>query len=982
MSSYLSQPYNAQQAQQSVNVDLVGQTLSTLQNRYTQNKSIIDQTLAKYEMLKGLSTTDNEYISTKVREAESAIDAYSQSNGDLSRNTTRDTMLSAFKSIYKDPIVLNAIEQKTKYDTFNAEVAKRKEKGDGSYSDQNYGYSLYKGGVQDYMDGKTKKLGDLSYVPYTDYNKKINEFVKDLEGKKKGEVIQYRDNAGTIIETTIDGLSPTKLRQIAKSMLDVNDLKQVEIDGWANTNGYQNKERVFSEVGGKIDSYINEYETEITKLEVQNKNGGLSTEQKSQNESLIQSYRDNIDATKKNKEVLTQDIATAATFLQKESVLDNVVNRFSPLYTESKVYKKDEPYFAIRSDRREEAKLLIDQENLQISRDKLKLEKDIATGKFSAENAIIVPKPTTDMEDVDVESDINKTVVGLSTEINAVSMSFKNRITELAGQGDKEAKTVLDDYNKYLKQGKSENEAFTLAVESNVDSGWDLASERDSNGNYFYQNLTDKVQKRDTYIFGKAELDKKAEEEHFTKTVDNQATFSAFYNNPNTKMLWQDTKGNPTSVSIAKILIDNGIMDKNGKKIKDINNFPKLKESLIKSYYADAILSATQSQYDLRKKSLEDLARILGEDPNKVIRKAKNQIYAAAPDVLSPIEGTKLFNYLATAESKGIYDTVLSKGYVYDKKTGTIKDSHIETIDDNSLSNDDSTINNFLRKDYRKDENYRKGLKDLWGKLPQGFSVGIAPTDKATFNRIKDYINTEGATTSIKGDLSEDNTFSISLDATGSNVILTQYDTEGSGKDKKTVTFQTTTDKNTFKANFQSLVSKMDLDSPQAHYTKERTKVEDLTTKSIKFNINETSLSTINRVKEQAGLRAQEPITIQETDYVIGAPIKSIYGKDSEEFLNYKKAMEQSSNFSIQGVPDKFGEVLKLNLVNSKGDIVYTKEQAGIKNFDNLKKVIDYAPQALYADMLYTIFLEDQRNSKSLREESSATYLNFVKNLK
>lgn len=952
MSSYLSQPYQAGQTPKYTDISIIDNTLSTLQNRYTQNKAIIDQTLAKFEMMKLARPQDDEYAAAKLMEAQSAIDAYSKSNGDLSRNTTRDTMLSAFKSIYQDPIILNSLEQKSKLDKLNAEVSKRKEKGDGSYSDQNYSYSLYKGGVQDYMDGKTKKLGDLSYVPYTDYNKKINEFVKDLEGKKKGEVIQYRDNAGTIMETTIDGLSPTKLRQIAKSMLDVNDLKQVEIDGWASSNGYQNKEKVFSEVGGKIDNYINEYETAITKLEVQNKNGGLSTEEKKQNESLITSYRDNIEVTKKNKELLTQDIATAATFLQKENVLDNVVNRFSPLYTESKVYKKDEPYFAIRSDRREEAKLLIDQENLQINRDKLKLDKDIATGKLSAENAIIVPKPTTDMEDVDVESDINKTVEGLSIEIDAVSMSFKNRLTELAGQGDKEAKTVLDDYDNYIRQGKTENEAFTLAVESNVDSGWDLASERDSNGNYFYHNLTDKVQKRDTYIFGKAELDKKAENEHFTKTVDNQNTFSAFNSNPNTKMIF-----NGKAVSVAQVLKQRGLMTPDGKKIGNITD-PKNKDildELKKSYYADAFLSKKyKGGY------LKELTKMFGEDINNVV------VDRNKPGVRADINGinlnSKTGKYIEQARKGGVYDTF--------------------GFSDNSLSSDDSTINSFFTQDYKRDENYKKGLKDLWGKLPQSFSVGIPPTDKFTFNRIKDYINTDGATTSIKGDLSDNNTFSISLDATGTNVILTQYDTQGTGDDKKTVTFQTTTDKNTFKANFQNLVSKMDLDSPQAHYTRERTKVEDLTTKSIKFNINENSVSTINRVKEQAGLRAQEPITVQETDYVIGAPIKSIYGKDSEEFLNYKKAMEQSSNFSIQGVPDKFGEVLKLNLINSKGDIVYTKEQAGLKNFDNLKKVIDYAPQALYADILYTIFLEDQKNSKLLREESSATYLNFVKNLK
>ena len=181
MSSYLSQPYQAGQTPKYTDISIIDNTLSTLQNRYDTNKAIIDQTLAKFEMMKLARPQDDEYAAAKLMEAQSAIDAYSKSNGDLSRNTTRDTMLSAFKSIYQDPIILNSLEQKSKLDKLNAEVSKRKEKGDGSYSDQNYGYSLYKGGVQDYMDGKTKKLGDLSYVPQANPQKELKDIADNIE---------------------------------------------------------------------------------------------------------------------------------------------------------------------------------------------------------------------------------------------------------------------------------------------------------------------------------------------------------------------------------------------------------------------------------------------------------------------------------------------------------------------------------------------------------------------------------------------------------------------------------------------------------------------------------------------------------------------------------------------------------------------------------------------------------------------------------
>ena len=273
-------------------------------------------------------------------------------------------------------------------------------------------------------------------------------------------------------------------------------------------------------------------------------------------------------------------------------------------------------------------------------------------------------------------------------------------------------------------------------------------------------------------------------------------------------------------------------------------------------------------------------------------------------------------------------------------------------------------------------------MKNLWGKLPQGFSVGVGATDKYTFNRLQQYINTKGATTSVKGDLDPNNAISFGLDATGANVIITQYNVEKEGDTKKTVAFETMTDKNVFKANFPALAEKIDFDSPQAHYTRERVKVEDLTTKAITFNVPQSSLSKIKRIKEQAGLDVNNPVTREETDFVVGNSIKTMFGKESEEFINYKKAIDQSSNFTIQGIPEKNGDILTLNIMNSKGDVVYTQETAGLKNFDNLKKVIDYAPQSLYADMLRNIFLVHQYNSKNLREESSDVYTEFVKNLK
>jgi hypothetical protein len=960
MSSYLSSEYKIQQPVSSFNVNLADNVLSTLQGKYDTNKAKIDQTLAVYNnQLRGLRAEDNEYIANRLNEVDSVIEQYKKKNGNLAYNSTTDTILSTVKSLMDDPIIKDAVKNKAYFDNYEKQVQEIKKKDPKMYNDRNYQYGLYKGGYQAYMKGEVKSIANMQYSNFSDYDGKINDFVKDLEGKKKGETIQYRDNAGGIAEVVIDGLSPIQLRQIAKSALNEDDNKQIEIDGWANTGGYSDKTKIFSEVGLVMDTNTKETQEEINKLKVALKNGGLTPEQKEATNKEIISFEANIETNRKNKEVLSSNIEVAATFLQREKVLDNATLRFSPLYTKSTTYKKDEEFYAKRQDARDEARLDIDQKKLLIAQEKLQLDKDAANGVTDAKNMIIVPKAVDDQKDINVESEIDKTIVGLSSEIDTTSNSFRSRVEELASQGDEEATLLLSEYKKNLKKGRSKAEAFNIAVESKVDSGWDLADEQDSQGNYYYSTINDRIQKRDTYVIGKQKIDRKAEEEHFTTTVDSQEAFSAFKDNPNTKILWKSKDGVERGYSVAQVLISNGIMDKEGKKLKNISDYPALKEAVMKSYYADAALTGR----DQASKWLK-LGAMLGEDYSKVIVKGQRAVSDRTGGAIIPTENlnpnSKTAKYLANAEKNGLGDK-------------------FEALDQ-SLSGDDSTIGRFINTNPKNSEGYKQDLKNLWGKLPQSFTVSISDKDKYTYGRLADYIQTQGATDVVKGNLNASNPYNISLDSTGKNVIISQYDVEG--KEKTTALFEAKTDINTFKTNFPNLVKKIDLDSPQAHYTKERVTTEDLTTKSIKFNVSSTERAKVKRIKQEAGLDVGRPVTKEESLAVVGNPVAMYFGKDSQELLNLKKAIEQSNNFSIQGVPNKNGAVLKVNLVNSRGNVVYTEEVEDLDNYDNIKKVIDYSPQTLYTDLLTTIFLEHQLKSKSSYGESSEYYTNFIKNLK
>lgn len=276
MSSYLSQPYQAGQPLELPNVGIIRANVKELQTQYDYNKSIIDQTLAKYESLRGLSDSDNEYIAAKVKEAESIMKSYGRKNGDLSMSTTRDTMLSALEGVYKDPVVQNAVQNKAVYDNFNAGVAKIKEKDGGKYySNTNYQDALEQGGVQAYMQGKTKKLGNLNYNEYVNLPEKVNkiaeEYIKevgierlldsttgeyylsDVYGKRVTQEEIYNRISSGLDEKDKTQLQINTRQSLGKMSAQDLDLKVKPILTEKITNIKENKAKVEAQIASETD---------------------------------------------------------------------------------------------------------------------------------------------------------------------------------------------------------------------------------------------------------------------------------------------------------------------------------------------------------------------------------------------------------------------------------------------------------------------------------------------------------------------------------------------------------------------------------------------------------------------------------------------------------------------------------------------------------------------------------------------------------
>jgi hypothetical protein len=361
MSSYLSQPYEATAPQRSVNTQLVGTVLTTLKGEYDANKAKIDQTLAIYNnQLKGLRDSDNEYIVSRIKDAENIMSQYKQKNGNLAYTSTTDTLLSALKSVTEDPIIQAAVTNRAKYDQYNKNVEELKKKDPKLYNNANYQYGLYKAGFQDYMKGESKDLGSLTYTPYKDLTEshlKSLQVIKDLKGKR---FVEWVDPSNPQVKRRkeIEGLTQNEIQDYFGSLLTSEDAQQLTINGWSKYGQNETEARkIYSQY---TDGYINEYKSQLKIAEADSNSSAKTKKEQEEARRNSDILKEKIQSLESNKENIDNiSIDKISYDLEKSAYLSGLSNIASTEWSYSE--KANDVYF-------ESKKLDIELEKLELDR--------------------------------------------------------------------------------------------------------------------------------------------------------------------------------------------------------------------------------------------------------------------------------------------------------------------------------------------------------------------------------------------------------------------------------------------------------------------------------------------------------------------------------------------------------------------------------------------------------------------------------------
>jgi hypothetical protein len=479
----------------------------------------------------------------------------------------------------------------------------------------------------------------------------------------------------------------------------------MQIDGWANSGKNYENPAILDNVKTMLDKRTSILDANISKVE--NELSVAKGRRKIELEADLKDLTDSKTTIEKNLGIFKSNPKAAATFMQREAVINNTVARFSPLFTESISTKKDEYYWAKKN---YELKLA-------------ECERKTYEGQIG--DVIQTSLGAVTEEDLPaIEKAIDTQFNELSETINKAATGIKYQLEQEAQAGNPEAKAQLDLLNKKIKAKTADQTELDVIKEFVADTNYtnNPLLLLDDNGNDLRATMNDAIEQYTLYDQGLKMARKKALDRHVDKTLNTEEYFEAVNSNENTKMLW-----NGRAVPVHEVLKREGLMDADGNKIGDIKSKPEVLKQLQMSYLIDASINeATKLKHSSpqgqkpgflynESRRLNELANTLGETTKEIfgIKKGEEDKIVSLED-LDP--NSKTAQYIKQGFDNEIYDT--TSLYDFFQDVGSIATFGITgQSTDQSLSGDDTDIGKYINEDYRKDELYIREIDKFRQKL-------------------------------------------------------------------------------------------------------------------------------------------------------------------------------------------------------------------------------------------------------------------------
>lgn len=457
MASYLSTPDTPQQYQSPINLNLLNQALSVNQGKYDNGLQKYQNNLAQLKIQENLllRDEDKQRFSQNVQGLIDEVNKAGKINWAKSGLTNK---INTYTNLAIDDYIVDQIGISQSIRNFDAEVKKKREKNDGSYSDTNYAFAQEQAGIQQYLAGvdaqgnKVDKIGALQYTNYIDVNKSALEKAKAFKELKGEETVEipFTDSDGVrrTRTTSVKGLTESEILAYMPQILSPEEGKQLQINGWAKYQGQSGlavAQEAFKSYTKNVEENLNE---NIAKYDAEYNNKNITQEQRNE------AYRNKTAEEDKKtqylnsfKSVNPNNSASIGGFLETVNWKTNFAKmagaKQSVTYdTDSAFYDAKDLELKYSAEQRAQEK-----HTLELA----KIQKELApiTGAGAASGVTLSTLP---VENIDETNPYNTLVKDFRTEGQSI-VSMANGVLQGGGIDENTKKAYQTTYNEAIKKG-------------------------------------------------------------------------------------------------------------------------------------------------------------------------------------------------------------------------------------------------------------------------------------------------------------------------------------------------------------------------------------------------------------------------------------------------------------------------------------------------------------------------------------------------
>lgn len=223
-----------------MDLNLASTVLASKEQKYNANLAKIDAVIETYAKVDLLRTSDKKLLYDNINN----VIANFQGTSKLAM-TNPDTMRQIEQSFTTSltPYITEQMVNTAKYKKFQTDLATIKEKKPENYNDVNANFALKNAGFSEYMTGKTDKLGNLEYTPYTNVTKdlqpRLDTFAKEYGYENYTELRKASEDGTLYQEVRGKKLTKETLKSFLESTISSDPvlMKQLEIDAWGQFGG-------------------------------------------------------------------------------------------------------------------------------------------------------------------------------------------------------------------------------------------------------------------------------------------------------------------------------------------------------------------------------------------------------------------------------------------------------------------------------------------------------------------------------------------------------------------------------------------------------------------------------------------------------------------------------------------------------------------------------------------------------------------------